>query len=448
MKTIFIACVFLFVIASPAKAQTTYEFSFMVKDAAVSIPAKAFLVDYGDGNGIARIKFKTLRSSDSSLIDYKVSQEITDTMSGCVNIERLYFNLERKQLISGSDSGITLPKYICFTKDKESDLYEPFGFSYAIDNCGATVTAFSAIRYLETKDLSKEFVLGYFNIYESFYKSLFLTKTKDLTVSERSVKMYLLVVANTFDDSIGSACAKDMRRTVKFFTDIKDFLGIQFEYDTIAGKNYNLGNVEKGIDRLKRAGPNDIVVFYYSGHGFRTRADSRYPPYIDLRPNYKENPNNLNSKSLADIYDKINKMPARLKLVFSDCCNDTISSYSVKGKAPSRTKGFALSGSTQNAADLFLNKSKISVLATGANVGQLSICNDDFGGFFSYNLWQSIEKQIGFLNVNASWDKIKVETSTNTKKLSNRVECPKAGNPKSRCYQTPYIVVEKSGTAF
>jgi hypothetical protein len=255
--------------------------------------------------------------------------------------------------------------------------------------------------------------------------------------------MYLLVVANTFDNLIGKACAKDMVRAIRFFSDIKDFLGIKFEYDTIAGKNYNLENVEKAIDKLKIAGPNDIVIFYYSGHGFRPRTSTQRPPFIDLRPNYDDNPNNLNSKSLADIYEKINKMPARLKLVFSDCCNDSSKTYSIKAKAPARTKGFTFSGNMQNAADLFLNTNRISILATGAEPGQKSICNDDFGGFFSYNLWKAIEGQISFFNSNASWDKIKEETQVNTKKLAYRVPCPTPANVSNRCYQTPYIQIDK-----
>jgi Caspase domain len=444
MSRLVITFILLFVFSSELSAQTAYQLSHKLGNGRDSVLANMFFIDYGNGYGTARIKFKSAAGNDSTLIDLAATTLLpTEQIPGCATIDRLYFKLEKTQLIYGSDTGFVLPQYCCFNKNSASGLYEPSGLSYAFDNCQVTVVPFLSVLYLDRKDMTKELVLNYFTSRENFYNSLFGTKTRDLTVSERNVKMYLLVVANTFDDSIGKACAKDMVRAIRFFSDITDFLGIKFEYDTVAGKNYNLTNVENAIEKLKRAGPNDIVIFYYSGHGFRPRADTRRPPFIDLRPNYDKNPNNLNSKSLADIYDKINKMPARLKLVFSDCCNDTSATYSIKAKAPPKTRGFAFSGSMQNAADLFLNSTRMSVLATGAEPGQKSICNDDFGGFFSYNLWTAIENQISFFNTNANWDKIKDETNTNTKKLSYRVYCPVPGNPRNKCYQTPYIQIDK-----
>ena len=41
-------------------------------------------------------------------------------------------------------------------------------------------------------------------------------------------------------------------------------------------------NLEK-INTFLTPGPNDIVVFYYAGHGFRKQKDLWAGPYIDLR---------------------------------------------------------------------------------------------------------------------------------------------------------------------
>lgn len=419
-------------------AQVTYQFSFSLEHPGGPVLCKAFFINYTDGNAQARIRFTAPGSNDSTLVDLKADEEFTDKITGCSNTDILYYKLQKTQLVFGNDNGITLPAYFCFRKDPQSGFFEPYGFSSAIDDCKAPVTKFSSIVYLEKKDLTNDLVLTYFTSRDKFYTSFF-SSTRDITISDRNLTLHLLVVANTFDQNIGSACAMDMRRAIKFFQDLKEFLGIRFVFDTIAGKRYNLTEVEKAIEKLKNAGTNDIIVFYYTGHGFRQKDDNRRPPYIDLRPNYDENPNNLNSKSLADIFQSISGMKARFKLILADCCNDMSKTYSVKAKPPSVTKGFSLSGSLQNAADLFLNAKRMSILATGANPGQRSICNDNFGGFFSYNFLNAIEGQLSFLNNNANWDKIMEESMIKTRKLAMRVECPLPTNAANKCSQIPYF---------
>ncbi len=429
---------FLLLVSITTSAQITYQFSFTFPNATASISCKAFFLNYGDGTGLARLRFNAPGTNDSTLIDMMAQEENTDKIAGCSNAGMLYFKLQKNQAIYGNDGNIVLPLFFCFKKDNLTGFYEPFGFSYAIGDCKAPVTVFSEIRYLEKKDLTSDFVLTYFTPREKFYTGLFAS-TRALTVNELNVKMHLLIVANTFDEHIGKACAKDMRRTIKFFKDIKDFLGIQLEYDTIAGKKYNLTEVEKAIEKLRTAAPNDIIIFYYTGHGFRQKGDNRRPPYIDLRPNYDDNPNNFNSKSLADIFQTISDMPARFKLILSDCCNDMSKTYSVKSKAPAQTKGFSLTGNIQNGAQLFLNATRTSILATGANPDQRSICNDDFGGFFSYNFLNSIENQLSFTTTNPNWNRIIEEARIKTRNMSLRVDCPLATNPTKKCNQMPYF---------
>ena len=52
--------------------------------------------------------------------------------------------------------------------------------------------------------------------------------------------------------------------------------------DSISGKTYGKKNAEAAIKKLN-PGPNDIVVFYYSGHGFRKAGPNPRFPLIDLR---------------------------------------------------------------------------------------------------------------------------------------------------------------------
>ncbi len=436
-KLLFVLLTFVFT-ENSLSAQVIYRFSFTLPASGGTVPCTAFYVGQGDGTAQVRIRFTGPGAADSTLVDFTAEEEATDKFPGCAASDKLYLRLQKTQVLFGNDNGIAFPAYLCFRMNKETGYYEPAGYSNEVGNCESPITAFTSTESLAKKDISNETVSMYFRSSDSFYAGYFAS-TRDFVVIDPNITLHLLVVANTFDDHIGNACAKDMRRTIKFFQELKDFLGIRFVFDTIAGKRYSVAQVDAAIAKLANAGPNDIVVFYYTGHGFRQKDDNRRPPYIDLRPNYDENPNNLNSKSLADIFQTVSGMKARFKLVWADCCNDMSRTYSVKAKPPSATKGFGLNGSLKNGADLFLNAKRLSILATGANPGQRSICNDDFGGFFSYNLLNSIEGQLSFLNSNANWDKIIEEAGGKTRKMAMRVDCATPANANARCTQIPYF---------
>ena len=213
-KNVFIFSSLLLLTIS-AVAQTAYQFTFQIPNANSTIAAKVFFLNFEDGTAQARLRFNSPINNDSTLIDMKVTEENTDAIPGCVNQDRLFFKLQKNQLIFGNDSSVTLPQYFCFKKNTVTGFFEPLGISNTIGDCQGDVTPFTTVDYLEQKNLTPDFVLTYFKNREKFYTSLFATKTRALTVNERNVKLYLLVVANTFDDSIGKACAKDMRRKRK-----------------------------------------------------------------------------------------------------------------------------------------------------------------------------------------------------------------------------------------
>lgn len=438
MKGLLFILSFTVIMATDTRSQSAYALNFVLPTQSALLECNSFFVTYGNGAGFARLRISN--HLDSTLINMEITQQLSGVSLDCSSDERIYFQLKKTQVIFGNDTITKLPGYFCFKKNDSTGFYEPLGYGYDLDGCNTMVTKFIKTNSLEHADLTSDFVLSYFTKQEKFYSNLFVAKTRALTINELNVKLHLLVVANTFDDSIGKACQKDMARAIKFFSGIKDFLGIKFEFDTVSGKKYNRKNLENGIKNLANAAPNDIIVFYYSGHGFRQKGDTRRPPYIDLRPNYDENPNNLNSMSIADIYQTISAMPARFKLVLSDCCNDLSKTYNAKAKPPGNTKG-NLSWSTQNCADLFLNAKRSSILATAAEPGQLATCNDNFGGFFSYSFLNAIENQLNYFKSNPTWEKIITDTKSNTKWMADHTYCPVAGNPKKHCYQIPYAEI-------
>jgi hypothetical protein len=367
------------------------------------------------------------------------TEAFNEENTNCDKKDRIYYKLQNAKYIGGIDRNTTLPQYFCFKKNPVSGLFEPFGVSSSPDACTTAVVEFRSVNFIEQKDLTAGFVLQYFKVYEKFYRNLFVTNnSRALTLNEQNISLVLLVVANVSDTAIGQACRNDMNNAITFFKKIAGFLGIKFRYDTIAGNNYYIKNVKEAIGMLN-PNPGDIVVFYYTGHGFRIDKDTRQAPYIDLRhkidKTYKLADNSL---SMEDIFTLVKNEGARLNLVLADCCNSLITISNAKADAPAKTKGFEMNWSTENCRDLFLNSST-SILATAALPGQLATCNNNFGGFFSYFFRASVENQFSFFKTKVTWEQVFEETKRQTKFKADHTYCKLPGNPKNICNQYPYV---------
>lgn len=426
MKKIFVIILPLLLTVITLRSQTVYEFSFTYsKD---QIAYKTFFIDNNDGTGKVRLKFNIDR--DSFLTDFDVKEELAENNGFCKNADRLYYRLQNPKFIESKNPGINLPGYLCFTKEPVSGLFEPAGVTDDPADCNKDLIKFSKVSSIEQKDLTKEFVLNYFKVYEPFYRSLFVTNNpKALTTSEFNTKLYLLVVSNVTDPLIGIADRKGMEETISLFRKIKEFLGISaFMYDTVTGSNFNKQTVLNKINTFLTPGPNDIVVFYYAGHGFRMPKDGRPGPYIDLRDVVADRMKRYqdNSLSTEDILLMIKKKGARFNLVLGECCNDTITKTNPMVKEPAmagKKGGFGINWSTQNCRDLFLNAMPTTILAAAASPYQLAISNSDFGGYFSTFFRNALETNLSFAKTNVKWENIFDQTKQQTETKAGRTWC-------------------------
>lgn len=69
------------------------------------------------------------------------------------------------------------------------------------------------------------------------------------------------------------------------------------------------------LDRLQTSS-GDVVMFYYSGHGTRSVQDESDYPQMCLGSHYDNE-----FVPLEYVLRRLEDMPARLKIVFGDCCN-------------------------------------------------------------------------------------------------------------------------------
>ena len=443
MKRITLTIFVFFVAIATLHAQTIYEFSFQYPVGKPNTDYKLLFVDNNDGTGKVRVKFTA--TTDTVLADIDVKEEIIENNAGCNNGDRIYYKLQNPKFIESKDPGVNLPGYICFKKEALSGLYEPAGVADNPADCKTDLIKFSRISNINQKDLTKEFVLTYFKVYEPFYRNQFVTNNpKALTTTEQNTKLYLLFVCNVTDPEIGIADRKGMYETISFFRKIKEFLGISaFIYDTVTGVNFNKQTVLNKINTFLTPGPNDIVVFYYAGHGFRMPKDGWGGPYIDLRDVVLDRFKRYQDNSLSTevILKMIQNKGARLNLIIGECCNDTITKYNPMVKEPAlagKKGGFGMNWSTQNCRDLFLNAMPTTILAAAASPYQLAISNADFGGYFSTFFRNAMEINLGYAKTNVKWDNVFEQTKQQTETKAGRTWCDDAKTIKCN-RQRPYV---------
>ncbi|MBS1921681.1 MAG: caspase family protein [Bacteroidetes bacterium] len=450
MKTVnYLFVATLILVSTSVRGQSIYNFQYSFINQNTSTAYHAFMLRNVDGSGLIRIRFQSSENAFDVLIEADVNEQYPTDVNGMQDTNTLLISAINPRFIMGDNkSNYTTPFFI-FKYNPGNDFFEPSGITDANEN-NLSANTFTW-QLMEGAAMNKEFISQYFSEDEDFYSSFFKPVTRSLSPVEKNVKFYLLVVADTLDKEIGASCNKDMQRALQTFRDLTDYLGIKFLPITVCGNTYSKENVQAALNSLK-PGPDDIVVFYYSGHGFRIPEKPREFPNIklknfrNLRENFRDSTawikkdrldNITYSMNMEDIFNSIRKKGARFNLVISDCCDDDIFSVNATGTKPGQTKGSGVQWSEDNIRMLFLDKNPMSVLATAAKQGQRASSNNNFGGFFSYFFKISLENYCSKIKNGPTWDQIMQDASAQTINKANHTYCDKPYIPANICKQEP-----------
>jgi len=437
MKNIFLLFGSFFLTAFFAASQSIYNIEYNFFLANDSTTYRAFLIRFDDGSGLLRVRYTDSQTNDDIVKEMDIEELTPLENSRLPDSNFLLLKATNPRTIVGDAKKNFTPPIFSFRHNPATDYFEPEAISLSDIKFSMPQRTYFAARLMERAALNKDFVLQFFSEDEEFYTNLFINKTKGLTPLEKNIKFYLLVVADTLDKEIGTSCSKDVRRTIETFTALTNFLGIKIFTKTICGAMYSKKNVQDAISAL-RPSANDIVVFYYSGHGFRLPEQPRRFPFIKLKTLHKSRKDVLdNSLNMEDIFLSITKKGARFNLVLSDCCINDIFSSNATGTKPGKTKGSGVEWSEDNLRTLFLNKTPMSLLATAASTGQKATSNNDFGGFFSYYFKTSMENYSSKLRTNGTWDVIMQDAQKQTIFKAKHTYCEKPYIPENICQQNP-----------
>jgi hypothetical protein len=409
------------------------------------------LLRNADGTGFLRVMYNDAASGQSRVVKMDIEENYLPGKNGMEDTSRAVIKTSNLLTVTGDGNPRFLPPFILLTPDKKTGFFEPSFIYTSEENPATTSTTVFIFRYLDDKEFTKNFAAPFFpDTEDAFFVNYFRAKTRGgftLAPNEKKVRIHLLIVADTKDSSAGFAAIHGMRKIRETFDSIRSYMGLPKEslvFDSVIGntKTYTIKKVQDAIARLK-PNPNDIVIFYYFGHGFRTNETDSFPQ-LKLRTgpmSFRD----IGSNSLRineDVYQKIKSKGARFNLVISDCCNSDIERRMGVGPPPPKIRGEKWEMNAVNVRALFLNKNPLSILVAAAKNGEKATCNLEYGGYFSHSLITALKQHTTKEKSNVNWEQVVQGTVTGTASIARRKCCSDCcdfktcATPVVRCVQT------------
>jgi len=190
--------------------------------------------------------------------------------------------------------------------------------------------------------------------------------------------IHAVLVADTNDPSIGASVAKDLGGLTRMLQAASGATGMKLELQALEGAQVTLQNVRAAVQRVN-AGPNDAVIFYYSGHGYRTwNKQSRFP-YLYI---------SQQGQDFGEIVAELRKRSPRLLIAVTDSCNE----YADLPVAAAM-RSMSQMDMKRNYSRLWLEAQGEIVIASSSE-GEYAWGDDTVGGYFTSRFLKSHEAAV------------------------------------------------------
>lgn len=224
---------------------------------------------------------------------------------------------------------------------------------------------------------------------------------------------HAILFADTNDANIGKTTELDLSRVSSMLIETQSSLQgeMEFKYYIYPGKYCSPENLRRVLNGIN-VSSQDVVFFYYSGHGTRSMNDKSDYPQMCLGLGTSRQSEMV---SVEGFDMEIAKKKPRLRFTISDCCNSIGENISPKLEI-SKGASVVSNQAKANYKKLFLEKFG-NVIVTSSRKGETSACNLQMGGFFTFCLMYVMEQAVK-QNV-TDWDVIIKGTYDSTVNVSN-----------------------------
>ncbi len=196
--------------------------------------------------------------------------------------------------------------------------------------------------------------------------------------------LHAILFADTKDEKVGEFDLEDYYHMALEFESIKGYANLTLKNYYFKDDKCNRKNLENVLNDLQ-CSPNDVVFFYYSGHGGRSTQDKSDYPQMCLGEKYESN-----FYPLETVADIIKEKNPRLSIIMADCCNSISSGISPKVNISSGSSRLS-KGSTDVYKDLF-NRKKGRVIISSSKKGETSgVYPNPKGGAFTVSFLSCLQ---------------------------------------------------------
>lgn len=223
---------------------------------------------------------------------------------------------------------------------------------------------------------------------------------------------HAIIFANTKNDNIGQSVQVDYDRMLLETKTVAKSIGYSLKKYTYYGTamSFNRDNLDRVIDGLS-CGPQDIVFFYYSGHGGRAMNEDTNFPEMCLFVNEVDFVGMHQYYSLHDVYTRLLKKKPRLVIAMGDLCNSTMTWYEKPTKSASQGPSELSKGTCEVYRNLFLDvtggfimassKPKVTstCLVSGSNPQR------HLGGNFTHYFLENLQNSVSH-DVDLGWNEL------------------------------------------
>lgn len=131
--------------------------------------------------------------------------------------------------------------------------------------------------------------------------------------------LHVIVVGDTQDPNIGVGVETDTKKFSREMERVAEATGLNLSDVIVKDSNFNIQNLARTIRGI-RVAPDDVIMFLYSGHGFRTPGKDTKWPFLALRdPVSGEHA----PADFAEVVDLLGERKPRLMIALVDACNNS-----------------------------------------------------------------------------------------------------------------------------